>query len=191
MLLTNRCNSLCFCLVSFCVFSSKVEMGKWIEDLNLAIDMAKKSQEKSSIFLDAGLSDRSNRKINLSILCRCTVTTVLLSGERLLHVAFYILPCLKTKLFWKDFSLGHRIVWRGFSGAGVGGWHELLPDFTGQPNAPPCQHNHACVLAPQHQCVYVRSQLGCGGTPPLPTLRHIYTHVHTQTLWISMQKHKP
>ncbi|XP_023281728.1 FERM, ARHGEF and pleckstrin domain-containing protein 2 isoform X3 [Seriola lalandi dorsalis] len=40
--------------------SSKVEMGKWIEDLNLAIDMAKKSQEKSSIFLDAGLSDRSN-----------------------------------------------------------------------------------------------------------------------------------
>lgn len=41
--------------------SSKVEMGKWIEDLNLAIDMAKKSQEKSSIFLDVGLSDRSNR----------------------------------------------------------------------------------------------------------------------------------
>ncbi|XP_039984175.1 FERM, ARHGEF and pleckstrin domain-containing protein 2 isoform X2 [Xiphias gladius] len=40
--------------------SSKVEMGKWIEDLNLAIDMAKKSQEKSSIFLDAELSDRSN-----------------------------------------------------------------------------------------------------------------------------------
>uniref|UniRef100_A0A672JHF7 FERM, ARHGEF and pleckstrin domain-containing protein 2 n=1 Tax=Salarias fasciatus TaxID=181472 RepID=A0A672JHF7_SALFA len=37
--------------------SSKVEMGKWIEDLNLAIDMAKKSQEKSSIFLDAGSSD--------------------------------------------------------------------------------------------------------------------------------------
>ncbi|XP_010738086.1 FERM, ARHGEF and pleckstrin domain-containing protein 2 isoform X2 [Larimichthys crocea] len=40
--------------------SSKVEMGKWIEDLNLAIDMAKKSQEKSSIFLDAGLGDHSN-----------------------------------------------------------------------------------------------------------------------------------
>uniref|UniRef100_A0A8C4NXB5 FERM, ARHGEF and pleckstrin domain-containing protein 2 n=1 Tax=Dicentrarchus labrax TaxID=13489 RepID=A0A8C4NXB5_DICLA len=35
--------------------SSKVEMGKWIEDLNIAIDMAKKSQEKSSIFL--GSSD--------------------------------------------------------------------------------------------------------------------------------------
>ncbi|KAM8874931.1 FERM, ARHGEF and pleckstrin domain-containing protein 2 isoform 2-T2 [Spinachia spinachia] len=41
--------------------SSKVEMGKWIEDLNLAIDLAKKSQEKSSIFLDAGLGDHSNR----------------------------------------------------------------------------------------------------------------------------------
>ncbi|KAM4628968.1 FERM, ARHGEF and pleckstrin domain-containing protein 2 isoform 2-T3 [Polymixia lowei] len=41
--------------------SSKVEMGKWIEDLNMAIDMAKKSQEKSDIFLDAGLGDRSNR----------------------------------------------------------------------------------------------------------------------------------
>uniref|UniRef100_A0A8D3CEH7 FERM, ARHGEF and pleckstrin domain-containing protein 2 n=1 Tax=Scophthalmus maximus TaxID=52904 RepID=A0A8D3CEH7_SCOMX len=36
--------------------SSRVEMGKWIEDLNLAIDMSKKSHEKSSIFLDAGLS---------------------------------------------------------------------------------------------------------------------------------------
>ncbi|XP_058493843.1 FERM, ARHGEF and pleckstrin domain-containing protein 2 isoform X3 [Solea solea] len=41
--------------------SSKVEMGKWIEDLNLAIDAAKKSNEKSSIFLDAGVGDHSNR----------------------------------------------------------------------------------------------------------------------------------
>ncbi|KAK2907480.1 FERM, ARHGEF and pleckstrin domain-containing protein 2 [Channa argus] len=41
--------------------SSKVEMGKWIEDLNIAIDLAKKSQDKSSIFLDAELGDRSNR----------------------------------------------------------------------------------------------------------------------------------
>lgn len=43
-------------------FSSKVDMGKWIEDLNMAIDAAKKLQEKSSIFLDAGLGDHSNRK---------------------------------------------------------------------------------------------------------------------------------
>ncbi|XP_068176612.1 FERM, ARHGEF and pleckstrin domain-containing protein 2 isoform X4 [Antennarius striatus] len=41
--------------------SSKVEMGKWIEDLNMAIDMAKKSKDKSSIFLEAGLVDHSNR----------------------------------------------------------------------------------------------------------------------------------
>ncbi|XP_019936556.2 FERM, ARHGEF and pleckstrin domain-containing protein 2 isoform X2 [Paralichthys olivaceus] len=41
--------------------SSKVEMGKWIEDLNLAIDMARKSHDKSGIFFDPGLSDRSNR----------------------------------------------------------------------------------------------------------------------------------
>ncbi|XP_075882661.1 FERM, ARHGEF and pleckstrin domain-containing protein 2 isoform X2 [Nelusetta ayraudi] len=40
--------------------SSKVEMGKWIEDLNVAIDMAKKSQEKSSVFLEPGLGDHSN-----------------------------------------------------------------------------------------------------------------------------------
>lgn len=37
-------------------------MGKWIEDLNFAIDMARKSQDKSSIFLDPGLGDHSNRE---------------------------------------------------------------------------------------------------------------------------------
>ncbi|KAL4630702.1 FERM, RhoGEF and pleckstrin domain-containing protein 2-like isoform X1 [Arapaima gigas] len=41
--------------------SSKVEMTKWIEDLNTAISIAKKSQEKSDIALDPGLCDRSNR----------------------------------------------------------------------------------------------------------------------------------
>ncbi|XP_012680786.1 FERM, ARHGEF and pleckstrin domain-containing protein 2 isoform X2 [Clupea harengus] len=41
--------------------SSKVEMNKWIEDLNMAINMAKKSQEKSDLFMESGLSDRSNR----------------------------------------------------------------------------------------------------------------------------------
>uniref|UniRef100_A0AAR2KK23 FERM, ARHGEF and pleckstrin domain-containing protein 2 n=1 Tax=Pygocentrus nattereri TaxID=42514 RepID=A0AAR2KK23_PYGNA len=41
--------------------SSKVEMNKWIEDLNMAIDMSKKSQEKSDLFLDPSLCDRSNR----------------------------------------------------------------------------------------------------------------------------------
>lgn len=37
-------------------------MTKWIEDLNMAIDIAKKSQEKSDIFLDPSLCDRSNSK---------------------------------------------------------------------------------------------------------------------------------
>ncbi|KAG7263328.1 LOW QUALITY PROTEIN: hypothetical protein CRUP_002220 [Coryphaenoides rupestris] len=41
--------------------SSKVEMTKWIEDLNMAINMSKSSHEKSDIFFDAGLGDRSNR----------------------------------------------------------------------------------------------------------------------------------
>uniref|UniRef100_A0A7N5ZYG9 FERM, ARHGEF and pleckstrin domain-containing protein 2 n=1 Tax=Anabas testudineus TaxID=64144 RepID=A0A7N5ZYG9_ANATE len=45
--------------------SSKVEMGKWIEDLNIAIDLAKKSQDKSSIFLDAELGDRSSDEVSL------------------------------------------------------------------------------------------------------------------------------
>uniref|UniRef100_A0AAY5EA83 FERM, ARHGEF and pleckstrin domain-containing protein 2 n=1 Tax=Electrophorus electricus TaxID=8005 RepID=A0AAY5EA83_ELEEL len=35
--------------------SSKVEMNKWIEDLNMAIDMSKKSQEKSDLFLEPSL----------------------------------------------------------------------------------------------------------------------------------------
>lgn len=53
-----------FILNFICLYdsSSKVEMGKWIEDLNFAIDMARKSQDKSSIFLDPGLDDHSNRE---------------------------------------------------------------------------------------------------------------------------------
>lgn len=46
----------------FALFSSKLEMNKWIEDLNMAIDMSKKSQEKSDLFLDPSLCDRSNSK---------------------------------------------------------------------------------------------------------------------------------
>uniref|UniRef100_A0A8K9UAP9 FERM, ARHGEF and pleckstrin domain-containing protein 2 n=1 Tax=Oncorhynchus mykiss TaxID=8022 RepID=A0A8K9UAP9_ONCMY len=45
--------------------SSKVEMGKWIEDLNMAIEMTKKSQEKSDLFLDPGLCDRSSDEVSL------------------------------------------------------------------------------------------------------------------------------
>uniref|UniRef100_A0A668AJB3 FERM, ARHGEF and pleckstrin domain-containing protein 2 n=1 Tax=Myripristis murdjan TaxID=586833 RepID=A0A668AJB3_9TELE len=46
--------------------SSKVEMGKWIEDLNMAIDMAKKSQEKSNIFLDVSLEQESEDDMHSS-----------------------------------------------------------------------------------------------------------------------------
>ncbi|KAJ8270401.1 hypothetical protein GJAV_G00114100 [Gymnothorax javanicus] len=41
--------------------SSKMEMGKWMEDLNMAIDKAKESQEKSEFHLDPDLCNRSNR----------------------------------------------------------------------------------------------------------------------------------
>lgn len=56
-----------------CDFSSKVEMGKWIEDLNIAIDMARTSQEKSSILLPAGLGDHSNREF----LTWCDITMLM------------------------------------------------------------------------------------------------------------------
>uniref|UniRef100_A0A8C7H5F5 FERM, ARHGEF and pleckstrin domain-containing protein 2 n=1 Tax=Oncorhynchus kisutch TaxID=8019 RepID=A0A8C7H5F5_ONCKI len=46
---------ICFASLCGCDCSSKVEMGKWIEDLNMAIEMTKKSQEKSDLFLDPGL----------------------------------------------------------------------------------------------------------------------------------------
>ncbi|XP_013932135.1 PREDICTED: FERM, RhoGEF and pleckstrin domain-containing protein 2 isoform X2 [Thamnophis sirtalis] len=41
--------------------STRLEMGKWLEDLNMAIEMAKKTVEKSGMFLENSLSNRSNR----------------------------------------------------------------------------------------------------------------------------------
>ncbi|XP_040895728.1 FERM, ARHGEF and pleckstrin domain-containing protein 2 isoform X2 [Toxotes jaculatrix] len=72
--------------------SSKVEMGKWIEDLNLAIDMAKKSQEKSSVFLDAGLSDRSNLFSSPAVSPELPPRYLLGQGQRpntITHVCWY------------------------------------------------------------------------------------------------------
>uniref|UniRef100_A0A8C3AC56 FERM, ARHGEF and pleckstrin domain-containing protein 2 n=1 Tax=Cyclopterus lumpus TaxID=8103 RepID=A0A8C3AC56_CYCLU len=46
--------------------SSKVEMGKWIEDMNMAIDLAKKSQEKSSIFLDVSLEQEQESEDDMN-----------------------------------------------------------------------------------------------------------------------------
>ncbi|KFU88949.1 FERM, RhoGEF and pleckstrin domain-containing protein 2, partial [Chaetura pelagica] len=41
--------------------STRLEMGKWMEDLNMAIEMAKKSTEKSDMLLENSLCNRSNR----------------------------------------------------------------------------------------------------------------------------------
>nr|XP_020641970.1 FERM, RhoGEF and pleckstrin domain-containing protein 2 isoform X1 [Pogona vitticeps] len=41
--------------------STRLEMGKWMEDLNVAIEMAKKTTEKSDMFLENSLCSRSNR----------------------------------------------------------------------------------------------------------------------------------
>uniref|UniRef100_A0A8C2F1P2 FERM, RhoGEF and pleckstrin domain protein 2 n=1 Tax=Cyprinus carpio TaxID=7962 RepID=A0A8C2F1P2_CYPCA len=53
--------------------SSKVEMNKWIEDLNMAIDMSKKCQEKSDLVLDpneVSLEQESEDDMNSS---RCSL----------------------------------------------------------------------------------------------------------------------
>uniref|UniRef100_A0A8C8BK11 FERM, ARHGEF and pleckstrin domain-containing protein 2 n=1 Tax=Otus sunia TaxID=257818 RepID=A0A8C8BK11_9STRI len=41
--------------------STRLEMRKWMEDLNVAIEMAKKSTEKSDMLLENSLCNRSNR----------------------------------------------------------------------------------------------------------------------------------
>ncbi|KFV47299.1 FERM, RhoGEF and pleckstrin domain-containing protein 2, partial [Gavia stellata] len=41
--------------------STRLEMGKWMEDLNMSIEMAKKSTEKSDMLLENSICNRSNR----------------------------------------------------------------------------------------------------------------------------------
>ncbi|XP_025933143.1 FERM, ARHGEF and pleckstrin domain-containing protein 2 isoform X4 [Apteryx rowi] len=41
--------------------STRLEMGKWMEDLNMAIEMAKKSTEKADMLLENSVCNRSNR----------------------------------------------------------------------------------------------------------------------------------
>uniref|UniRef100_A0A803T173 FERM, ARHGEF and pleckstrin domain-containing protein 2 n=1 Tax=Anolis carolinensis TaxID=28377 RepID=A0A803T173_ANOCA len=41
--------------------STRLEMGKWMEDLNMAIEMAKKTSDKSDMVLENSLCSRSNR----------------------------------------------------------------------------------------------------------------------------------
>ncbi|XP_013883468.1 FERM, RhoGEF and pleckstrin domain-containing protein 2 isoform X2 [Austrofundulus limnaeus] len=72
--------------------SSKVEMGKWIEDLNMAIDLAKKSQEKPSVFLDSGLTDHSNLLGSPAVSPELPPRYLLGQGQRpntITHVCWY------------------------------------------------------------------------------------------------------
>ncbi|XP_074859817.1 FERM, ARHGEF and pleckstrin domain-containing protein 2 isoform X1 [Carettochelys insculpta] len=41
--------------------STRLEMGKWLEDLNMAIEMAKKSSDKSGVVLESSMCNRSNK----------------------------------------------------------------------------------------------------------------------------------
>ncbi|XP_071607772.1 FERM, ARHGEF and pleckstrin domain-containing protein 2 isoform X5 [Heliangelus exortis] len=41
--------------------STRLEMGKWMEDLNMAIEIAKKSTEKSDMLLENSICNRSNK----------------------------------------------------------------------------------------------------------------------------------
>lgn len=50
----------CYLSHLFILPSTRLEMGKWMEDLNMAIEMAKKSSEKSEMSLDNSLCSRSN-----------------------------------------------------------------------------------------------------------------------------------
>nr|XP_020641971.1 FERM, RhoGEF and pleckstrin domain-containing protein 2 isoform X2 [Pogona vitticeps] len=47
--------------------STRLEMGKWMEDLNVAIEMAKKTTEKSDMFLENSLCSRSNIFCSLAV----------------------------------------------------------------------------------------------------------------------------
>ncbi|XP_056270153.1 FERM, ARHGEF and pleckstrin domain-containing protein 2 isoform X3 [Pseudoliparis swirei] len=72
--------------------SSKVEMGKWIEDMNMAIELAKKSQEKSTIFLDAEVGDHSNLYGSPAISPELPPRYLLGQGQRpntITHVCWY------------------------------------------------------------------------------------------------------
>ncbi|XP_039622505.1 FERM, ARHGEF and pleckstrin domain-containing protein 2 isoform X3 [Polypterus senegalus] len=72
--------------------SSKVEMGKWIEDLNIAIEMVKKSHEKSELCLDSCPKDRSNMFYSPAASPELPPRYLLSQGQRpntITHVCWY------------------------------------------------------------------------------------------------------
>ncbi|XP_043557644.1 FERM, ARHGEF and pleckstrin domain-containing protein 2 isoform X3 [Chiloscyllium plagiosum] len=72
--------------------SSRVEMGKWIEDLTMAIEVVKKSNEKRDTMLESNISDCSNLFCSSAISPELPLHYLLGQGQRpntITHVCWY------------------------------------------------------------------------------------------------------
>ncbi|XP_071898754.1 FERM, ARHGEF and pleckstrin domain-containing protein 2 isoform X3 [Anas platyrhynchos] len=72
--------------------STRLEMGKWMEDLNMAIEMAKKSTEKSDTLLDNSVCNRSNIFCSLAVSPELPPRYLLGQAQRpntITHVCWY------------------------------------------------------------------------------------------------------
>uniref|UniRef100_A0A8C3C4K4 FERM, ARHGEF and pleckstrin domain-containing protein 2 n=1 Tax=Cairina moschata TaxID=8855 RepID=A0A8C3C4K4_CAIMO len=72
--------------------STRLEMGKWMEDLNMAIEMAKKSTEKSDMLLDNSVCNRSNIFCSLAVSPELPPRYLLGQAQRpntITHVCWY------------------------------------------------------------------------------------------------------
>uniref|UniRef100_A0A8B9IHE7 FERM, ARHGEF and pleckstrin domain-containing protein 2 n=1 Tax=Anser cygnoides TaxID=8845 RepID=A0A8B9IHE7_ANSCY len=72
--------------------STRLEMGKWMEDLNMAIEMAKKSTEKSDMLLDNSICNRSNIFCSLAVSPELPPRYLLGQAQRpntITHVCWY------------------------------------------------------------------------------------------------------
>ncbi|XP_051482973.1 FERM, ARHGEF and pleckstrin domain-containing protein 2 isoform X3 [Apus apus] len=72
--------------------STRLEMGKWMEDLNMAIEMAKKSTEKSDMLLENSLCNRSNIFCSLAVSPELPPRYLLGQAQRpntITHVCWY------------------------------------------------------------------------------------------------------
>ncbi|XP_053930073.1 FERM, ARHGEF and pleckstrin domain-containing protein 2 isoform X4 [Cuculus canorus] len=72
--------------------STRLEMGKWMEDLNMAIEMAKKSTEKSDMLLENSVCSRSNIFCSLAVSPELPPRYLLGQAQRpntITHVCWY------------------------------------------------------------------------------------------------------
>ncbi|XP_040469544.1 FERM, ARHGEF and pleckstrin domain-containing protein 2 isoform X4 [Falco naumanni] len=72
--------------------STRLEMGKWMEDLNMAIEMAKKSTEKSDMLLENSVCNRSNIFCSLAVSPELPPRYLLGQAQRpntITHVCWY------------------------------------------------------------------------------------------------------